>query len=193
MGTAPSEATSTPSACRSSRASPLRNSPQTLCRGAASRSISVTLRPFRASEIEAAQPATPPPRMRTSSCKAMLLIHLMFNQFVARFRTSNRRPKNSLRPHSVQIVILEPARSWLDGRTYRGDDTLDSLGNRVPEGGEGVNTRYLMGRNQFLCCRIFGDSVGRCSASRTDFSETYPKADASVYGRAFRDWKNHRP
>ena len=42
-GTAPSEATSMPSACRSSSASPLRNSPQTLWRGVGSRSISVTL------------------------------------------------------------------------------------------------------------------------------------------------------
>jgi hypothetical protein len=93
MGTAPREATSMPSACRSSRASPLRNSPQTLWRGVGSRSINVTLRPFRASAIEAAQPATPPPRMRTSSCKALLLIHWMFKQFVAGFHTSSRRPK----------------------------------------------------------------------------------------------------
>jgi len=55
-----------PSAYRSSRASPLRNSPQTLWRGVGSRSISVTLRPFRASVIEAAHPATPPPTIRTS-------------------------------------------------------------------------------------------------------------------------------
>ena len=38
--------------------------------------ISVTLCPLRASAIEAAQPATPPPTIRTSSCKALLLIHL---------------------------------------------------------------------------------------------------------------------
>src|SRR5208283_1445656 len=75
MGTAPREDTSMPRACRSSRASPLRNSPQTLWRGVGSRSINVTLRPFRASAMEAAQPATPPPRTRTSSCKALLLIH----------------------------------------------------------------------------------------------------------------------
>src|SRR5271156_1895012 len=75
MGTAPSEATSMPRACRSSRASPLRNSPQTLWRGVGSRSINVTLRPFRASAMAAAQPATPPPMTRTSSCKALLLIH----------------------------------------------------------------------------------------------------------------------
>src|ERR1700744_3309653 len=68
MGTAPREVTSMPSACRSSRASPLRNSPQTLWRGVGSRSIIVTLRPFRASAIEAAHPATPPPTMRTSPC-----------------------------------------------------------------------------------------------------------------------------
>src|SRR6202050_2241583 len=71
MGTAPREATSIPSACKSSRASPLRNSPQTLWRGVGSRSISVTTRPLRASAIEAAQPATPPPRTRTSPCKGI--------------------------------------------------------------------------------------------------------------------------
>ena len=38
-------------------------------RRSVSRSIGATLRPLRASAIEAAQPATPPPRMRTSSCK----------------------------------------------------------------------------------------------------------------------------
>src|SRR5208283_1053352 len=54
MGTAPREDTSMPRACRSSRASPLRNSPQTLWRGVGSRSMNVTPRPFRASAMDAA-------------------------------------------------------------------------------------------------------------------------------------------
>src|ERR1700685_707283 len=99
MGTAPSEATSMPSACRSSRASPLRNSPQTLWRGVGSRSISVTLRPFRASAIEAAHPATPPPRIRASSCKALLLIHLDI-QFVVVFHILVDAQKPDLAAHS---------------------------------------------------------------------------------------------
>src|ERR1700723_3455488 len=105
MGTAPSEATSMPSASRSSRASPLRNSPQTLWHGVGSRSISVTLRPFRASAIEAAQPATPPPRIRTSSCKPLLLLYLDV-PFVAGFHILVDVQK------AVWHVVLYESSSW---------------------------------------------------------------------------------
>src|ERR1700723_1807748 len=115
MGTAPREATSMPSACRSSRASPLRNSPQTLWRGVGSRSISVTLRPLRASAMEAAQPATPPPRIRTSSCKELLLTHLDAQSiygWIPLFLIDVE--EDSLRGHSVQIVIFERVRTVPD-------------------------------------------------------------------------------
>jgi hypothetical protein len=39
----------------------------------------------------------------------------MFNQFVAGFHISSRRPKSSFVHHSVQIVISEPVRTgWTD-------------------------------------------------------------------------------
>jgi hypothetical protein len=53
--------------------------------------------------------------MRTSSCKALLLIHWMFKQFAAAFHVSSRRPKSGLARHSEQIVILVRAKGWLDG------------------------------------------------------------------------------
>src|SRR5580698_7767262 len=57
----------------------------------------------------------------------------MFNQFVAGFPISSRCQKNSLARHSVQIVILEPVSSWLDGCTCRGENMLDSPGGGIPE------------------------------------------------------------
>src|SRR5271170_7231203 len=189
MGTAPREATSIPSACRSSRASPLKNSPQTLWRGVGSRSIRVMLRPFRAIAIEAAQPATPPPRISTSSCKAFPPNSLDSQSICNGLHLSSRRPKNSSARHSVQIVILEPVESWLDGCTCRRKMMPGSPGDRKASK---VLDEVFDGAKQFLCSRFLGDNVGHRGASRKNFSETYPKPDASVYGGALRGWKDYR-
>src|SRR5271168_2680486 len=145
MGTAPREATSMPSACRSSRASPLRNSPQTLWRGVGSRSINVTLRPFRASAMAAAQPATPPPMTRTSSCKALLLIHgclracSQLGSGGSQLREIGQCATVRLRPRG-EFVPVESEVDQNDGGQGEGDDAnrRQYVAKMAPVGGHKV-------------------------------------------------------
>ena len=50
----------------------------------------------------------------------------MFKQFVAEFHISSRRPKGASGHHSVQIVILDPVRCWLDGCNCREENVLEA-------------------------------------------------------------------
>jgi hypothetical protein len=50
----------------------------------------------------------------------------MFKQFVAEFHVSSRRPKGGSGRHSVQIVILDPVRSWLDECKSREENVLEA-------------------------------------------------------------------
>jgi hypothetical protein len=68
---------------------------------------------------------------------------------------------------------------------------LGSFAGSGPEKHRRSEDQVFDGAKQSICSHFLGDNVGQRSAGRAYSSETNPMPDASVYGGAFRGWKNH--